>query len=547
MRHKKEWTTFAGKVSNRQRPVRFRYEKCDFQNETTNNNLSKGQIKLHSKTGKSTYFYSGGRLNLSSDAYGYGKTRFLKSYFLPITCAMVLLLVTGFAINPMVSGDKEKAYAADNIPGEPGYGEDTTNASIELSVGNNNLSNAAAKAGEVNYLSTTVNVKATDVNGYKMYVQAAPGSSATLTNAGVTVDGVGSKVATVDFGNNKWGYALDETGAGVESLVYSSVPENGSVLNPAYTTDAASEEKNFNLVFAAKFAMDAPAGHYGTNVLLSVAADAETVGGFYNIEYMQDMTTSICSQANENDTKQLIDKRDNKKYWVTKLRDGNCWMTQNLDLDIPASGLTAALSDMETDWNSSSKYPPVETKTTTSGWVANNSTWNAIQSYDPGKLICKTGVGCIVPDGNYDSHQEVGNYYSWAAVVAGEAAESMPSGGTATRTICPKNWTVPNSSGYSSLFVSYGAYRDGTVSYGGQDITVDPLYFVRGGYVFSSSSVSNQGSNGYYWTRSSGSGTVGTALYFSSSVVKDSTSNTSTAVPPVVYRYNGYSVRCLAR
>lgn len=31
---------------------------------------------------------------------------------------------------------------------------------------------------------------------------------------------------------------------------------------------------------------------------------------------------------------QMMDKRDNKIYWVAKLADGNVWMTQNLDYDL---------------------------------------------------------------------------------------------------------------------------------------------------------------------------------------------------------------------
>ncbi len=485
---------------------------------------------LHSFNRKSTYFYF-------NDGGFFRKT----NYVLPVACSLALLLVMGLAINPMVSGDKEKAYAADNIPGEPGYGEDTTNASIELSVGNNNLSNAAAKAGEVNYVSTTVNVKATDVSGYKMYVQAAPGSSATLTNAGVTVDGVGSKVATADFGNNKWGYALDETGAGVESLAYSSVPENGSVLNPAYTTNAASEEKNFNLVFAAKFATDAPAGHYGTNVLLSVAVDAETVGGFYNIEYMQDMTTSICSQANENDTKQLIDKRDNKKYWVTKLRDGNCWMTQNLDLDLGTMTLTPDNTDVPRNWDA------IKTQTGSSPSFSGSAGagTNIVQSWDPGERLC-TAAGCSTPTGEgYDTHYLVGNYYSWGAATAGQAA-SLTSTDTsikeqATQSICPKNWTLPVNMAFTNMVSAYGD-KDGG-SYGGFVVSDNPFYFVFGGFINydisgSTTSWKNAGTSGCYWY--STANVISTAYNAAVSGSGVSGGGSST-------RFNGMSVRCVAR
>ena len=59
-------------------------------------------------------------------------------------------------------------------------------------------------------------------------------------------------------------------------------------------------------------------------------------GNFYR---MQDMTTDICNSVSQNGevtSTQLVDIRDNKLYWVTKLKDGHCWMTQNLDFDIVA-------------------------------------------------------------------------------------------------------------------------------------------------------------------------------------------------------------------
>ena len=50
---------------------------------------------------------------------------------------------------------------------------------------------------------------------------------------------------------------------------------------------------------------------------------------------MQDMTTDICSRILAfDDEAKLVDTRDGKTYFVTKARDGKCWMTQNLDLDI---------------------------------------------------------------------------------------------------------------------------------------------------------------------------------------------------------------------
>ena len=52
---------------------------------------------------------------------------------------------------------------------------------------------------------------------------------------------------------------------------------------------------------------------------------------------MQEMTSEVCASTATGVSAQLKDVRDNKYYWVTKLADGKCWMTQNLDLDLNAS------------------------------------------------------------------------------------------------------------------------------------------------------------------------------------------------------------------
>ena len=74
-------------------------------------------------------------------------------------------------------------------------------------------------------------------------------------------------------------------------------------------------------------------------------------GSFYK---MQDMNTGICesvANSNESTTARLVDIRDNKLYYVTKLDDGHCWMTQNLDLDLSHS---TALTSETTDLNDNS-------------------------------------------------------------------------------------------------------------------------------------------------------------------------------------------------
>lgn len=98
----------------------------------------------------------------------------------------------------------------------------------------------------------------------------------------------------------------------------------------------------------------------------------------HTITYMQEMTPQICANtttpigslttagnddwdgshhgdSNYIPRKVLIDSRDNTKYLVAKLADGECWMTQNLALELSTS---KALTNVDTDLNSKDSWTP---------------------------------------------------------------------------------------------------------------------------------------------------------------------------------------------
>ena len=151
----------------------------------------------------------------------------------------------------------------------------------------------------------------------------------------------------------------------------------------------------------------------------------------------------------------LIDTRDNKLYYVAKLADGNCWMTENLDLDIDQNKTyTAADTDLgyasndeqNGGGNGSGTYtwkPSESTHPTneigTGNWkgygsqqsYSNTSNGeNVPQSYDPGEYCYSNAISS---SGSLNQqtiackkHQEVagsnphyylGNYYNYAAAV----------------------------------------------------------------------------------------------------------------------------------
>ena len=124
----------------------------------------------------------------------------------------------------------------------------------------------------------------------------------------------------------------------------------GSYFNTTYNIYASSVQPAGSYEGKVKYLMVHPHST-GSNIGFdeAFAFSGKERHGFYYA--MQDMTAEICNTVDvydENSQTQLIDIRDNKLYWVAKLQDGHCWMTQNLDFNI-SSNIT--LNSNTTDLN----------------------------------------------------------------------------------------------------------------------------------------------------------------------------------------------------
>ena len=282
-----------------------------------------------------------------------------------------------------------------------------------------------------------------------------------------------------------------------------------------------------------------------------------------DLEIMQHMTPEICASASEGDTKQLIDWRDGKTYWVAKLKDGNCWMTQNLELDLNINTpLTSELSDVTNSWT-----PPSSTYTSAQSGGKSNY---AVQSWDLGKYVWKTpdsenycepkinlgdstcssawqdvsswvsmtecrtdGITYDPNTQTYDAHYLVGNYYSWNAATANSTGSGS---GTATQSICPKGFKLPSDSGNGSYYTLINAYDISSNIAGGTAMRSAPLFFVRSGSVIPPDNLIGAGGSGSYWFSVAYSSSDAYYLLLDSSLVDSN----------FFYRYYGQSVRCVA-
>ncbi|MFQ7738370.1 MAG: hypothetical protein ACLRJC_12270 [Emergencia timonensis] len=288
-----------------------------------------------------------------------------------------------------------------------------------------------------------------------------------------------------------------------------------------------------------------------------------------SIENMQDMTADICAAWEEHATKQLIDVRDGQKYWVAKLKDGNCWMTQNLNLDLEGITLTPEDSDVFANWT-----PNITTLTAGNASASASST--TVQSWDLGDYVIKSTTATpssycsptdnlsnsacanyvqsieglepmtevrtdsvIIEDNAYDAHFTVGNYYTWNAATAGTGGTM--SSGTASSSICPAGWKLPTSGNnttngtFGYMLTQYGVQNSPTS--GSNNIAAHPLYFVRSGYVYPGRYLSDAGRLGRYWSRTAYSSACAHYLYFYESGVNPS--------DKYFNKHYGFSMRCI--
>lgn len=420
--------------------------------------------------------------------------------------------------------------------------------------------------------TAALSISTNNETGYSLYMATSNGENTltsqnpSVSNVISAVNGGDNGVTSTNFGNNTWGYNLSQEAVS-DTTTYKAVP-TATGDTAIITTKSPTEADTYNLTFGTKVDTSLPSGTYSNDVVVSVVANPAYVPSLSQIDNMQEMTSAICAASAENETTRLTDTRDGKQYWVTKLADGNCWMTQNLDLDLSSSvALTPDDSDVSSSWT------PTRSTTTS---IFSNTDNTEQYSWDPGYWVksdpdgysdycdqvaslsdssCTsagwTDVSSMTPmadgttnevistDNNtYNAHYLVGNLYQWNAATAGTGGTIISQ--DATDSICPKGWQLPtsNNSNSGSFQALMNAYSIGNNSAGSAAITQSPLYFHPSGYVYSGS-LWYAGGYGRYWSSTAYSNSnYAYVLAFRLSNVSSSGSNN---------RYYGRSVRYLAR
>ena len=423
---------------------------------------------------------------------------------------------------------------------------------------------------------TTLTTFCNDYNGFSIYAIGYTGNTygnntLTGTNTGVTIPtGVYASGDTT----SKWSMKVNKV---TDSTTYN--PNNMTITNsfsdwhnvPSTYTQVASYHAStgssmtdndlgakVTTTYAAYVSTNQAADTYQGQVKYTMVHPYNATEPPLTIataDYLQDVESCPASLPEEQ-VYTLRDSRDNQEYKVAKLKDGKCWMLENLNL---AGG--TALSATDTDV--SSDY--IDTFTTGNGLTKNGATIvlpaSATKNLNDNNLTDETSFSInhyayVFNSGNKENCGAMGqnapcySYYSWKAASLGSTVNSE---NTDTQfSICPKKWHLPSSrdgtdsnSDFRAFIIGYGGLDsiatydsstipNGTTIYNSISLNSTP-HFILAGY-YGNGKFSDGGSIGYYRSATSISNSSARILSLSSNNVSSARG---------FYRYRGLSVRCL--
>ncbi|MBR3322425.1 hypothetical protein IKG05_02165, partial [Candidatus Saccharibacteria bacterium] len=249
--------------------------------------------------------------------------------------------------------------------------------------------------------------------------------------------------------------------------------------------------------------------------------------GYYTI---QDMTPGICATTDEGSELQVIDVRDEEVYLIGKLKDGRCWLKDNLRLNIADTDVQANLTAETTNATDEALgclinggcSSPYSSAPVTDGDVRTFYKPTIMTAY---KNSTATHYG--------NGSGEIGVYYNFCAASAASYCYTYQHGvGNAYHDICPTKWRLPIGDDYQVLFNMYNdqmASSIMSVQYN-LSITLTGNYFEN--------ELNQLDVNGRYWS----------STYFNDSKVYTLQIGKDYVTPMsyTLHRDGGLPIRCIA-
>ena len=308
--------------------------------------------------------------------------------------------------------------------------------------------------------------------------------------------------------------AVPSTQTKVASFTGATDTTKGSVVETTYAVRVSPTQLADTYVGQVKYTMVHP-------------ADGRAPG----MMAIQDITAENCPTT----PTVVYDIRDDEEYTIQKLADGNCWLLDNLRLDLTDSDVQANLTSNTTNASDTTLGYLKNGGGTASDPYATASVARWTTSiYSFSAPLINTSDKNTTGSNGYAAGK-YGIYYNFCAASAGSYCygnNTSPgtSVGDAEEDICPSGWRLPTGGNSGELKALYTAYNSVDSDY------INALRVPFSGYYYSGEP-GGRNQNGDIWASTRNSERNMTRLYASSSTVD-----------PQDYsnRIYGLSVRCIA-
>ena len=184
-------------------------------------------------------------------------------------------------------------------------------------------------------VSVQADVSVTNSGGYRVYVGSEDDK---LRSGDHYIDSISEGASCNALPKNTWGYSYSKDTSVSDECQPIGKPLQGDPIDTISDDyeHIPSASSTYTLNFAVNVDTTKPAGTYSNQVTLGVVSSPMRTS-IMDVEYMQEVNSLVCADTKEGWTTRLKDKRDEKSYWVAKMKDGNCWMTQDLALELGTS------------------------------------------------------------------------------------------------------------------------------------------------------------------------------------------------------------------
>lgn len=230
----------------------------------------------------------------------------------------------------------------------------------------------------------------------------------------------------------------------------------------------------------------------------------------------------------------IRDSRDGTMYHVARLADGNCWMLDNMALDLANRAVLSRLTSSNTNASD-----------VTLGYLKNGggtvgdqypittvANWTSGFSYSEPLVVTSAKDTSVTSYGSGGG--KAGVYYNYCSASAGSYCygdgENAGSGlNDSTEDICPLGWRMPSSGSTGEYQALFDAYSNNTSDFNDAFAVSLPGFYLDG-------TIRQQGNYGYYWSSTfDGTGTMYHIRLAANEVIPTRATN----------HRDGASVRCI--